>query len=74
MTTYKDALKKLQHIYDECNPDNIAQVKSLGKKDEFSRMRRQLNQDIRQTRIVSLLYRLNIIQKFEYYIALEGTG
>lgn len=52
MTTFKDAMKRLQIVYNECNPQS-KENRNTGKgQDEFVSLKKQLHQDVKLVKIV----------------------
>ncbi len=60
MTTFREAVKKLQIIYNECSPDAKNKKKEENSLDEFTRLRKTTHAEVKRTREVRnhLLYGL----------------
>ena len=57
MSTYPDALRRLQIIYNECAQDAKASSKTSGNPaDEFTRLKKAIHKDSKQVRQVSTNY------------------
>ncbi|KAI3634196.1 hypothetical protein MIR68_007800 [Amoeboaphelidium protococcarum] len=52
MTTLRDAVKRLQIIYNECNPQSKERRQQEQNMDEFTKLKKLLHQDVKQVRIM----------------------
>ena len=52
MTSLRDAIKRLQFIYEECNPEMIEKAKDEKNWDDFTKLKKKIHLDVKNTRIV----------------------
>ena len=52
MASMRDAMKRLQVVYESCNPDAAAQAAAEKGMDMFLRLKKKIHQDVKATRQV----------------------
>lgn len=52
MSSLRDAMRRLEVIYNECAPEAQAEKGQNGKKDEFLTLKKTIHQDVKACRIV----------------------
>jgi hypothetical protein len=62
MATYRDAVRRLQIIYNECNPQSNQNKKDVDKSaDEFTQLKKELHLEVKQIRLVRIRAHQTII-------------
>ena len=54
MSSMRDALRRLQIIYENCAPEAIEAKEAEAKLDEFTRLRKRLHGDVKKAREVRI--------------------
>ena len=60
MATFREAVKRLQIIYNECAPEAIERKEKEKDLDDFTKLKRRLHQDTKQTRQVRFFLKIII--------------
>ncbi len=54
MASLRDAMKRLQYIYEACSPEALAEKGANGKDlDDFTKLKKKMHRDVKQVREVT---------------------